>query len=86
MNHGGDLRILEYAALGISVLASEVLPYSNAPVIRLANTPDAWIRQILADAAQPEALPERGRILQQWVADKFSLDDMASKWLEALAG
>ncbi len=79
-----NLKLLEYGALGIPVVCTDIDPYRNAPVTRVNNTPQAWRQAILERAHDLDAAAREGDRLQAWVREHWLLDDHLSQWLEAL--
>ena len=78
------LKLIEFGALGIPVIASDVAPYQNAPVQRVDNTPQAWssaLDALLRDAARRA---ECALTLQQWAWGRHRLSDRRAAWLDAL--
>lgn len=82
-----NLRLLEYGACAIPVVASDIEPYRGAlPVTRVANRHRDWvaaIREQLADAdaraAAGDALREAVR--RDWMLAGEGLDDWRAAWL-----
>ncbi|MGY6277393.1 glycoside hydrolase family 99-like domain-containing protein [Methylomonas sp. MgM2] len=79
-----NLRLLEYGVLGWPVVCSDILPYRNAPVTRVPNNPDHWVRVIREKIQDPDNLPQEGQILRQWVIDHYILEDHLEQWYQAL--
>jgi len=79
-----NLRLLEYGVLGWPVVCSDVLPYQNAPVTRVANNTQHWIKTIRGKINEPDALVLEGEILKKWVLDNYMLDDHVDEWFAAL--
>lgn len=83
-NHGkSNLRLLEYGALGIPVVCSDMTPYRNSPAYCVPNDPSAWInalRERIHDTASREA---EGLALKRWVRQHYLLEDHTSQWLAA---
>jgi GT2 family glycosyltransferase/SAM-dependent methyltransferase/glycosyltransferase involved in cell wall biosynthesis len=83
-NHGkSNLRLLEYGALGLPVVCSDVTPYRNSPACRVANTPKAWIEAIMDRLDQPQAAAEEGKAMRAWVEQHFIVEDHLDDWLQA---
>ncbi|MBP8132670.1 MAG: glycosyltransferase [Zoogloea sp.] len=78
-----NLRLLEYGAMGWPVICTDIYPYQNAPVTRLPNEPEKWIKTIREQLAEPDALREAGLTLQAWVHDSFILENHAASWFAA---
>ncbi|MFA7387172.1 MAG: hypothetical protein WCZ87_05880, partial [Thiohalobacteraceae bacterium] len=79
-----NLRILEYGVLGWPVIASDIHPYREGPIFRVANNPSAWIRAIREHLADPDALARAGDQLQAWVQSHWMLEDHLDQWLAVL--
>ncbi|MFC6806048.1 glycosyltransferase [Methylophaga thalassica] len=79
-----NLRLLEYGIMGWPVIASDMYPYQQygAPVTLIPNESDIWIETILAALAEPEKIAAQGRQLQNWVRQKFILEDHLDDWLK----
>lgn len=79
-----NLRLLEYGAMGWPVIASDIYPYQQygAPVTLVPNDEVVWIETILAALAEPEKIAAHGRQLQNWVRQKFILEDHLHEWLK----
>ncbi len=79
-----NLRLLEYGAVGYPVIATDILPYRNAPVTRVPNNPKAWIDAIRAHVRDPDATHAAGDQLREWVLSHWMLDQYLDEWLKAL--
>lgn len=79
-----NLRLLEYGAVGYPVIATDVLPYQNAPVTRVPNNPQAWIKAIRDHVHELEATRVAGEQLREWVLSNWMLDQHLDEWLRAL--
>ncbi|MGR8932295.1 MAG: glycosyltransferase, partial [Gammaproteobacteria bacterium] len=79
-----NLRVLEYGVLGWPVICSDILPYQNAPVTRVANNVNQWIKALREKINEPDALVQEGQQLKQWVVAHFMLEDHLDEWLSAL--
>ena len=78
------LKVLEYGALALPVVASDLEPYREAPVSRVGDKPDAWIEALRAIARSPGAGRARGETLHQWVETKQTLQLQLAAWKSAL--
>lgn len=78
-----NLRLLEYGAMGWPVICTDIYPYRDAPVTRIPNDPDTWIRTIREQLAEPEALRRAGLTLRQWVRDGYILENHTASWFAA---
>ncbi len=79
-----NLRLLEYGAVGYPVIATDILPYQGAPVTRVPNNPQAWIKAIREHIHELEATRTAGERLRQWVLSDWMLDQHLGEWLRAL--
>ena len=77
-----NLRLLEYGILGYPVVCSDILPYQNAPVTRVANTHQAWLTAIQAHLHDLKATA--GHQLKQWVLENGLLENHIDEWAKAL--
>lgn len=80
-----NLRILEYGILGWPVIASDVVPYRDAPAHRVANQPSAWINAIREHVHDLEACRKSGDVLREWVRSNWLLHQHVDEWLKALS-
>lgn len=79
-----NLRLLEYGAAGYPVIATDILPYRNAPVARVPNNPKAWIDAIRAHVHDRDATRAAGERLREWVLSNWMLDQHLDEWMQAL--
>jgi hypothetical protein len=79
-----NLRLLEYGVLGWPVVCSDITPYRNAPVTRVSNNVNHWIKAIREKINEPDELVKEGQVLKQWVLDNYLLEDHLDQWLEAI--
>ncbi|MHB1231978.1 MAG: glycosyltransferase [Burkholderiales bacterium] len=79
-----NLRLLEYGALGLTVICSDIYPYRNAPVKRVPNDPQAWISALRERINDLDAAGAEGDTLRRWVHDNFMLEDHLDAWFAAL--
>jgi glycosyltransferase involved in cell wall biosynthesis len=80
-----NLRLLEYGNMGWPVICTDIFPYQNAPVVRLANDARAWIEAIRERAHDLDTAAKEGDCLQQWVRSNWMLEDHLHDWLNALS-
>lgn len=88
MNHFNEcksnLRLLEYGALGIPVLASDSVPYQcDLPVTRLRNEPARWIATIRERIGEHVQLRAEGRQLRERVLQDWTIASQLPKWRQA---
>jgi len=79
-----NLRLLEFGIMSWPIVCSDILPYQNAPVTRVANNTNEWIRVIREKINEPDELLKEGAELRQWVVDNYMLDDHIDEWAIAL--
>jgi len=79
-----NLRLLEFGIMSWPVVCSDILPYQNAPVTRVANNTNEWIRVIREKINEPDELLKEGAELKRWVVDNYMLDDHIDEWATAL--
>jgi GT2 family glycosyltransferase len=79
-----NLRLLEYGAVSYPVIATDVLPYRNAPVTRVPNNPKAWIDAIRSHIHDLDATRTAGEQLREWVLSNWMLDQHLDEWMKAL--
>jgi hypothetical protein len=79
------LKILEYGALGIPVVASDLEPYRDCPVVRATpNDPNDWADRILEWVGSPEKAVAHGEELRDWVMQNHMLENRIPLWSAAL--
>ena len=79
-----NLRILEYGALGLPVICTDIFPYQNAPVKCVSNDPQAWATALRERIHDLDAAAVEGDCLRQWVHKHYMLEDHLDEWLSAL--
>ena len=79
-----NLRLLEYGALGMTVICSDIYPYQNAPVKRVPNSSQAWIEALRERIDDLDAAGVEGDCLRRWVLDHYMLEDHVDQWFAAL--
>ncbi len=79
-----DLRVLEYAACGFPVLASNSPAFADVPtgIHFTDNSSDEWTGHILDCVSDLEALGENAQQLHDWVKNSRTLDshDNVKRW------
>jgi hypothetical protein len=80
-----DLKLLEYGALGIPVVCTDIDPYRNAPVTRVRNTKHAWLQAIRERIHDLDAAARDGDELRRWIFEHRMLDQHLDQWLDALS-
>ncbi len=82
-----NLRLLEYGALGIPVIASDQLPYRcGLPVQRVDNRPHSWIAAIRERIGERQTLAADGARLREAVFADWTVDRFLPDWLDAWRG
>jgi len=79
-----NLKLLEYGALGIPVVCTDIDPYRTGPVARVRNTKTAWLNAIRERSNDLDAAAREGDVLRNWVIGHWMLDDNLERWLHAL--
>ena len=81
-NCKSDLKIKEYAAARMPIVASNVIPYCEAAksgaMINLAENADEWYAMIKYCIEHPEARDEMIRTNHKWVSGKWIQDNVYS--------
>lgn len=78
-----NLRLLEYGALGIPVVCTDIDPYRNSPACCVQNTKEAWTKALRERIYDADAREREGIELRQWVHRNFLLEDHLKEWLNA---
>lgn len=79
-----NLRLLEYGALGIPVIASDITPYQcGLPVTLLANRADLWTKTIREKLSDREALQNEGERLRTAVFNEYTQQQHIDQWMSA---
>lgn len=79
-----NLRLLEYGALGIPVVATDVLPYRcGLPVTLVDNRPQSWIRAIRERIGERDALRRDGAALREAVLRDWTIEKTLPAWVSA---
>lgn len=79
-----NLRLLEYGALGIPVIATDITPYQcGLPVSLVKNQPRDWIKAIRAHIHDLDETARRGDSLKQAVLSDWMLDSRLEEWVKA---
>lgn len=78
-----NLRLLEYGALAIPVVCSDIDPYRDTPACRVANEPQAWLTALRERAYDPDSASREGQVLKEWVMADYLLEDHLDDWLDA---
>lgn len=78
-----NLRLLEYGALGIPVVCTDIDPYRDSPACRVPNTPRDWLDALRERIHDPDATAREGDAMRQWVLDYYILEDHLDSWLQA---
>lgn len=79
-----NLRLLEYGALGIPVICTDIVPYQGGmPVHRVKNRHRDWVKAIREMAADRDACRRDGEALREVVLADWMLDQHLDDWRKA---
>lgn len=79
------LKVLEWGALGVPVIASALPPYLAAPVIHASAGADSWSIELQRLLANPALRAAHGDALRQWVERHHFAEHRRSQWIDALS-
>ena len=79
-----NLKLLEYGAMFLPVLASNLPCYSNSPATLLANETDVWFKQLQQLHTNPQLIEEQGEKMHKWLNQAYWLEDHLDEWFNAL--
>lgn len=81
-----NLRLLEYGAMGWSVICSDVYPFrtNDPPVCRVDGSKEHWLREIRLRLANPAQAWAEGDQLRAWVDKHYWLEEHPQDWYAAL--
>jgi GT2 family glycosyltransferase len=78
-----NLRLLEYGALGIPVVCTDIDPYQNSPACRVKNSADAWVAALRERIYDVDAREKEGIAMRDWMYRSYLLEDHLDDWLSA---
>lgn len=78
-----NLRLLEYGALGIPVVCTDIDPYRNSPACRVENSAKAWVAALRERIYDVEGREKEGMLMRDWVHRSYLLEDHLNEWLSA---
>ncbi len=78
-----NLRLLEYGALGIPVVCTNIDPYQDSPACCVENTVKAWTKALRERIYDADARDREGIALRQWVHSGYLLENHLEEWLSA---
>jgi glycosyltransferase involved in cell wall biosynthesis len=78
-----NLRLLEYGALGIPVVCTNIDPYQDSPACCVDNTVEAWTKALRERIFDADARDREGIALRQWVHSGYLLENHLEEWLSA---
>lgn len=78
-----NLRLLEYGALGIPVVCTDIDPYRDSPACRVSNRRADWLRALRERVYDPDAAEREGLAMKEWVLRNYILEDHLDDWLQA---
>ena len=80
-----NLKLLEYGALSLPVVASDVGPYQHCPVKLIKhNDPDQWVNEIVALLNSQNQRRALGQRLNHWVMENHLDQHRVGDWQRAL--
>jgi len=79
-----NLRLLEFGSMGWPVVCTDIFPYRNAPVQRVANSAQEWLDAIRARVHDLDAAAAEGDRLRAWVEGNYMVEDHLDEWLSAI--
>jgi glycosyltransferase involved in cell wall biosynthesis len=78
-----NLRLLEYGALGLPVVCTDIDPYRGNPACALPNDPARWIAALRERIHDADAREAEGEAMRRWVRRYFILEEHLDQWLAA---
>lgn len=78
-----NLRLLEYGALGIPVVCTDIDPYQNSPACRVKNTANAWVAALRERIYDADSREKEGIAMREWMHRSYLLEDHLDEWLSA---
>ncbi|MFT0531235.1 glycosyltransferase [Castellaniella hirudinis] len=85
-----NLRVLEFGACGVPIIATDIDPYQgDLPITRVRNRPRDWTQAIRSHLADLDALARQGdalrhAVLENWMLEGRFLDQWAHAWGAAI--
>ena len=79
-----QLKLLEYGASGLPVVASDLPCYQNSPAMLIKNDVSGWVKKLKMLHEDRVALQQNGQLMQHWVHGNYWLEDHQHQWLAAL--
>ncbi len=79
-----NLKLLEFGALGLPVLAADLACYQNSPADTLPSQLNDWINRLKAYDEDRQMLIENGQKMRAWVEQNHWLEDHTSEWMTLL--
>ena len=78
------LKVLEFGALGIPVIASDRTPYQGCPVHLAPDDSESWVNKISFYNENRSSLRADGLLLRNWVMRNHFIDNKIQDWQKAL--
>lgn len=75
-----NLKLIEFAALSIPIVASNIKPYQNSPAMLLPNDTKQWKDTILALASDQRRRLDLGQKMNEWLYQHYWLEDHLDEW------
>ncbi|MBL4772095.1 MAG: hypothetical protein JKX98_00315 [Alcanivoracaceae bacterium] len=79
-----NLKLLEYGALALPTICSDIENYKNSPAIKLDNNPQEWIDTVLDLANNANQRKKLATDMLYWVKDNYFLEDNLNLWIDSL--
>ncbi len=80
------LKLMEFGALGVPVIASDVRPYQAAPVVRVDADTASWLGALDAMLGSDEVRVHAAGELHEWASARHRQALRRADWLAALGG
>jgi GT2 family glycosyltransferase/glycosyltransferase involved in cell wall biosynthesis len=78
-----NLRLLEFGALGIPVVCTDIDPYWHSPACRVKNSPKEWVAALRERIYEVDAREAEGNAMRDWMHRSYFLEDHLDDWLNA---
>ena len=79
-----NLKLIEYAALGLPVVCSDCTAYRHSPAIRLENDEATWTETLLRLAGDSDQRRSLSLAMRSWLSERHILENHLDDWRNAL--